>query len=88
MISQEFLAMVRCPENRSPLQVADTALIDQINAAIRAGRITNRAGQKIPQPIDSGLVRVDRTVLYPVFDDMPILLIDEGILLEQLIEIR
>ncbi len=75
--------MLRCPENRSTLTLADSALVDQLNALVRAGRLVNRGGQTIAEPLDGALVREDQTVAYPIADDIPILLIDEGIMLDQ-----
>lgn len=84
MISSEFLAMIRCPENRSTLALADSSLIKQLNVAIRAGRIINRCGQAVGEPLDGGLVREDNAILYPIVREIPVLLIDEGIPLEQI----
>jgi uncharacterized protein YbaR (Trm112 family) len=84
MLSRDFLAMVRCPENRTPLALADQPLMAQINRAIAAGRLKNRAGQTLSRSLDGGLVREDHAVLYPIIDQIPILLFDEGIFLDQL----
>ncbi len=84
MISPDFLAMIRCPENRSPLAPADEPLVAELNRAAAAGTLKNRAGQPVAGPFDGGLVREDRTIVYPIIDQIPILLIDEGIPLAQL----
>jgi uncharacterized protein YbaR (Trm112 family) len=84
MLSRDFLAMVRCPENRTPLALADESLIARINRAIAERRVKNRAGQLVGRRLDGGLVREDRAVLYPIVDRIPILLLDEGIVLNQL----
>jgi uncharacterized protein len=83
LISKEFLAMIRCPENRSALALADSALVKQLNEAIRAGRLKNRSGSAVGEPMDGGLIREDKTILYPIVREIPVLLIDEGIPLEQ-----
>lgn len=84
MIDQDLLDILVCPENKTPVSVADDALINKANESIAAGTLTNRAGEKITEPIDSGLVREDRTYMYPVRDDIPIMLIDEAIPMELL----
>jgi uncharacterized protein YbaR (Trm112 family) len=84
VISAEFVAMLRCPENGTPLVLADAALVEQINAAIRSGRLRNRGDQMVAEPLDGGLVRQDHAILYPIVRDIPVLLADEGIPLEQL----
>ena len=79
MVDQSLLDILVCPETKQPLSVADAAVLDRLNAAIRKGGVTNRGGQAVSTPIDEGLVRKDGSVLYPVRDDIPIMLIDEAI---------
>jgi uncharacterized protein YbaR (Trm112 family) len=83
-LDQKLLDILACPETKEPVSVADDALIAKINAAIEAGTLQNRAGQKVTEKIDGGLVRQDQKYLYPIRDDIPIMLIDEGIPLENL----
>ncbi len=81
-IDQQLLDILACPETKEPVSLADEALIARINAAIEARTLHNRAGEKITERIDGGLVREDKKYLYPIRDDIPIMLIDEGIPLE------
>lgn len=73
-----------CPETRTPLAPADSELVARLNRAIAAGELRNRAGQPVRGPIESGLVRQDGRLLYPIVDGIPVMLIDEAIPLEQL----
>jgi len=84
MIDRETLKMLVCPKDHSPLSLADRRLTDRLNRAIAAGRIVNQAGRKVTEPISGALVRQDRAVLYPIVDDIPLLLADEAIPLEQI----
>jgi uncharacterized protein len=86
MLNRDFLSMIRCPENRMPLALADDALVARLNRAIANGELKNRAGQTVARPLDAALVREDRKLLYPIIDQIPILLVDEGIMLDQLRE--
>ncbi len=83
MIDQDLLDILACPENKTPVKLADQPLIDTINRAIAKGEVKNRGGQKIAQPIDGGLVREDHVFLYPIQDAIPIMLIDEAIPIEK-----
>lgn len=84
MISPDLLDLLVCPENRTPLALADAGLVSRLNAAIGRKQLQNRAGQKLETPLDGGLLRADGQVVYPILDRIPVLLVDEGILLEQL----
>ncbi len=82
MIDKELLEILACPETKEPIHVADQALVDEVNARIERGELTNRGGSKVERKIDGGLVREDRRYLYPIEDEIPIMLIDEAIPLE------
>ena len=84
MINEQLLKILVCPETRTPLTPADADLLASVNQAIAAGKLKNRGGQTAAGPLDGGLVRADRAVLYPVIDGIPVMLIDEAIPLEQL----
>lgn len=83
MIGNELLKMLVCPENQSPLALASTEVIAQLNRAIALGQLRNRAGQKLEKLLSGGLVRADRTMLYPIVDEIPMMLVDEAIPLNQ-----
>lgn len=85
MIDAQLLAILACPETRQPLKPAEPDLLDAVNEAIAAGRATNRAGQVIREPVEELLVRQDGAVAYPVREEIPVLLVDEGIPLEGLV---
>lgn len=79
MVDEALLKILVCPEDKTALTVADEAVVGRINAAIDAGTATNRAGEKVEQRIDGGLIREDGQYLYPILDDIPIMIIDEAI---------
>ena len=83
MLSNPVLATLRCPEDRSDLALAGDTLVDQINVAIREGRLTSKSGKQIVEVLDGGLVRADGKRLYPIIQGIPLLLIDDAIDLEQ-----
>ncbi|HZZ73929.1 MAG TPA: hypothetical protein VFE24_16875 [Pirellulales bacterium] len=84
MLKQQFIDLLRCPETGKLLSAADAALLARVNQTIAQGTLQNRAGHAVAQPLDAALVREDQNVLYPIQNDIPLLLIDEGILLNQL----
>ncbi|MFT5089183.1 MAG: hypothetical protein ACI906_003434 [Candidatus Latescibacterota bacterium] len=81
MIDNDLLAILACPENKTPVHLAEQDLIDQLNSRIESGELSNRGGKKVEKQLDGGLVREDGAYLYPIDDDIPIMLIDEAIAL-------
>ena len=79
MIDPELLEILACPETKEPVREADSGLVDQVNEAIATGKLINRGGEPVEEPIDGGLVREDGRYLYPIRDEIPIMLIDEAI---------
>ncbi|HTL47958.1 MAG TPA: Trm112 family protein [Verrucomicrobiae bacterium] len=84
MIDPDFLKILACPETKQPLSLADDATVAALNAKIQSGALQNRAGQNVSEKVDAALVREDRKYLYPVREDIPIMLIDEAISLDLL----
>ncbi len=84
MIDEELLSILVCPENKTPVKLADAALVAKVNEAVASGALKNRGGDKVETKVDGGLVREDEAYLYIIRDDIPIMLIDESIPLDQL----
>jgi uncharacterized protein len=79
MIADRLIEILRCPQDRSRLHPADDALVARINRAIASGTAVNAAGEKLTKPLDAGLVREAGDLLYPVIDQIPVMLPDEAI---------
>ncbi len=84
MVDPELLEILVCPETHQPVRLAGAELLDRLNQAIRSGDVTNRGGDEVADPVEEGLVREDDKILYPVREDIPIMLIDEAIELDKL----
>jgi len=85
MIDKELLDIIVCPETKQDLVLAEPGLVDKINLLIEKGEVMNRSKQKVSERIEGGLIqKEDRKYLYPIRDNIPILLIDESIPLEAL----
>jgi uncharacterized protein YbaR (Trm112 family) len=84
MIDPQLLEILVCPENHTRVTPAEDALVEKLNAAIAAGTLKDRKGDKVEEPIEGGLVREDGAYCYVIREDIPNMLIDEAIPLDQL----
>jgi uncharacterized protein YbaR (Trm112 family) len=81
-LDKELLAILCCPETKQDVTLADQALIAKLNDRIARGDLKNKAGQPVRERLDGGLIRADKKILYPIREDIPVMLIEEGIPLE------
>ena len=83
-LDKDLLAILCCPETKQAVVLADDLLIQKVNGAIERGQLKNKAQKPVTEKLDGGLVRADNKILYPVREDIPVMLIDEGIRRSQL----
>jgi uncharacterized protein YbaR (Trm112 family) len=84
-IDKDLLTILCCPDTKQDVSLADEALIAKLNDAVSRGQLKNRANKPITEPLDGGLIRADRKILYPIREDIPVMLIEEGLPLEGMI---
>ena len=83
-IDKELLAILCCPETKQTVSLAEESLIQKLNAAVARGELKNAGKRPVSGELDGGLIRADRKILYPIRDHIPVMLIEEGIPLEQI----
>lgn len=84
-IDNDLLAILCCPESKQPVSLADPSLIKKLNEAVARGGLQNKGRKPVMEPLDGGLIRADRKILYPIRENIPVMLIEEGIPLEQVV---
>ncbi len=82
-IAADLLAILCCPETKQEVRPLETAVVERLNQRIVKGELKTKGGQPVTEKIDGGLLRKDNTVAYPIRDQIPIMLIEEGILIEE-----
>ena len=83
-LSKTLLAVLRCPETKQQLMMADEDTLARLNKSIETGEVKNVAGDPVTEAIGAALIRDDQQRLYLITDGFPIMLIDESIDLGQL----
>ena len=84
-IDKDLLSILCCPETKQDVALAPESVIAGINDRIVKGEVKNKAGQVVTERMDGGLLRADKKILYPIREDIPVMLIDEGIPMEGLL---
>jgi uncharacterized protein YbaR (Trm112 family) len=79
MIDPNLLERLCCPETHQDVREAGPALILKLNQAIAAGTLKNCSGRKVQEELDGGLIRSDGTLLYPIREEIPVMLVEEAI---------
>lgn len=83
-ISKDLLAILCCPETKLPVMMADAVLIKKLNEAVARGGLMNAGKKPVAEQLQDGLVRTDLKILYPIRENIPVMLIEEGIPLDQI----
>src|SRR6478609_6575245 len=84
-VDKDLLAILCCPDTKLDVSLADEALINKMNDAVSRGVLKNEAQKPVTELLDGGLIRADRKILYPIREDIPVMLIEEGIPLDQIL---
>lgn len=66
MIDPDLLALLRCPETGQRVREMTPDELTVINA-------------QVATPVPAGLLREDGRLVFPVFDGIPVMLLDEAI---------
>ena len=80
-LSANFVGLLRCPATGQPLDFADENLLAQLNSRRLVGKEALPGGQEpaMPETIMAALIRADGKLLYPIRNEIPVLLLEEAI---------
>jgi uncharacterized protein YbaR (Trm112 family) len=79
MVSPELLKILCCPETHQSLREAAPDLVARLNQQIISGQLKNRGGKTVTGTLSGGLIRDDGKYLYPIREEIPIMLVDEAL---------
>lgn len=78
-IDGKLLEILCCPVSKSPLTRLSPKRLAKLNQAIAAGEVQYIGGEAVESPLREALITEDSRVIYPVRDDIPVLLEEQGI---------
>ena len=79
MLDPEFVKILVCPDNRTPVRIASEQEITNLNQKIEEGSLQNIGGRKVNDKLDAGMIREAGDRLYPVRKNIPVMLVEEAI---------
>ncbi len=82
-IAKELLDLMVCPETHQRLGLAPAELLARLNRLQAEGTLKNVKGDAQGEALQAALVREDQKIAYPVVDGIPMMLIEEGLPLDQ-----
>ena len=82
-VDPELVEILVCPDTKLNVDLAPPETVDKINLAIKENQVLNIDGQSVKDRLQDGLLREDDKIIYPVRDCIPVMLIGEGIPMEQ-----
>jgi len=78
-VDGKLLEILCCPVSKTPLIVLGSEKLDKLNAAIAQGEVLYVGGEGVQESLQEALITEDNKVIYPVHDDIPVLLEEMGI---------
>ena len=82
-VDPELVEILVCPDTKLNVDLAPAETVEKINLAIKDSIVLNVEGQSVKESLQDGLLREDDKIIYPVRDSIPVMLIGEGIPMEQ-----
>ena len=83
-ISEDLLEILCCPESKVPVEMLSSDQLGKLNAEIQAGKVAAVGGDKVTKPLQEGLITTDGKTIYRIDDNIPVMLVDQGIATRQL----
>jgi uncharacterized protein YbaR (Trm112 family) len=83
MLDPELLALLVCPQTHQDVTLATPEEIARLNEAIRLGHVTTTGHKEVIQPLEAALIRIDRAIAYPIKEGIPVMLVDEGLMIAE-----
>ena len=82
-VDRRLLEILVCPITKQPVERLSKDRLGVLNREIEGGNIRNQAGSAIDAPLSDALITSDGRTIYPVNDDVPVMLEDAAIMANQ-----
>ena len=82
-IDKELLDILCCPQTKVELAVLPKKRIDAVNQQIAKGGVKFTDGKRVEEALQEALITVDEKTIYRIDDEIPIMLVEMGIPVNQ-----
>lgn len=76
-----LLTVLVCPDSEQAVHLATPEQLEEMNQQIKRRRLKTVGGELVSESLEAALVREDGQRAYAILDDVPVMLVDEGIVL-------
>lgn len=83
-MDKRLLDILCCPTTKAPLRLLSDAELAALNQAIGTNGVRFGNGAQVVAAVTAGLITRDRRTIYRIEDDIPVMLADEAIAIDQL----
>ena len=83
-IKDELLSILCCPKSKIPVKQLNSSQLAIINQEIGLGNVKYVDGDIVKDLLTDGLITTDHQTIYRIDDDIPIMLIEQGISVSQI----
>ena len=87
-MKKELLSIICCPISKQSLSFVTRKKLDELNKAINEGLIKTNEGNILNENITDALITDNGMIIYPIKDNIPVLLENKSIHLDQLEKIK
>ncbi len=82
-VDKKLLEILVCPSTKVPVRQLSGDKLAILNRCIEAGDVRHADGTAVAAPLAEALITEDGRTIYPVDDDIPIMLEDQAIAANQ-----
>ena len=82
-VDSKLLEILVCPTTKVPVKLLGKDKLAILNRCIEAGEVRHADGTVVPASLEAALITEDGRTVYPVEDDIPVMLEDQAIAANQ-----
>ena len=78
-IDRKLLEILVCPVTKQPVSILSESKLAALNEKVQKGEVTNHGGTVLTEPLTQALITRNGGSVYPVDQNIPVMLEDESI---------